>query len=191
MQRIALALLVSVFVFGGATSTSSAGDESPADARIAALEKRIQALQQQITTLQQQLATLRAHPAPQTTKPLTWTRLVDVEHLTSRLAVAAKEKKPAVVFVQATWCSYCKAYKRLIERDAAVRLGFEGLVRLEIDVEREAREDFRKAIGLGAGHPKIVFFDATGEPRPEAAIEGWHSDESAQMLKKSLEKIAR
>lgn len=189
MKRTVLALLVVMFAVGGVSSTLRAEDASPADARVAALERKIQDLQQQLVTLQQQLTAQRARaPAP---APLTWTKLVDEEHLQARLAVAAMEKQPAVVFVRAPWCIYCKAYEALIASDAQLRKGFEGLVRLEIDVEREERADLRKAAGLEGGQPKMMFFDAHGEPVPEAAIAAWHGDKSAEALKKSLAGVVR
>jgi thiol:disulfide interchange protein len=191
MQRTALALLVVLFAVGGTAVPSRAEDPSPPDARVAALERRIADLQQQLVTLQQQLAVLRARPTPPPPAPLTWTKLVDEEHLAARLAVAAMEQQPVVVFVRAPWCTYCKAYEALIASDVPLRRGFERLVRLEIDVERDARQDLRELVGVGAGQPKLVFFDASGEPVPDAAIEQWHGEESAEALRKSLAEVAR
>ena len=166
MPRTALALLVILFAVGGTAVPSRAGDPSPPDASVAALERRIADLQQQLVTLQQQLAVLRARPTAPPPAPLVWTKLVDAEHLTARLAVAATEKQPVVVCVQASWCKYCQAYRQLIAQDAVLRRGFAGLVRLEIDVERDERWDLREAAGLAGGQPKMVFFDAHGEPVP-------------------------
>ena len=191
MQRTALALLVVLFAVGGTAVPSRAEDPSPADARVAALERRIADLQQQLVTLQQQLAVLRARSTAPMPAPLAWTKLVDAKHLTARLAVAAMEKQPVVVFVRAPWCAYSKAYQELIASDVPLRRGFERLVRLEIDVERDARQDLRELVGVGAGQPKLVFFDANGEPVPDAAIEQWHGEESAQALRKSLAEVAR
>lgn len=45
-----------------------------------------------------------------------------------------------------------------------------------------------RILGLGAGQPKFVFFDATGEPVPDAAIHRWAREETAALLKASLAK---
>lgn len=189
MARILGLLLVGLVFVGGVMPIASAEDPASADV-IAALERRVAELQTQIVTLQQRAAAQASQSAPPA-KALPWTELVDTEHLQARLTAAAKENQPVAVMIWAPWCSYCKAYRALIEKDPALRRGFEGLVRLEIDTEKSPRQDLREALGLAAGQPKFVFFDAAGEPVADARIESWAGQETTSLLKASLAKTAR
>ena len=108
-----------------------------------------------------------------------WIKLEDVAHLKREVARATEEKKPVVVKVGATWCTYCKAYDGVIAGDAYLRDAFEGMVRLKIDVEKDTRDDLREAVGLEAGQPRMVFFDEAGRIRRAADIQEWEGDGSA------------
>jgi len=185
MKHVAFVLLLVACVLVVPTS-APADDASPDEAKIADLTSRLARLQEELTALQQELAALKAHPAR--AEPLAWTKLVDEEHLKARLTAAAKERQPVVVFVWAEWCSYCKAYQRLIEQDPELREGFADLVRLEIDVTQDPSAGLRHAAGLPeGGQPRMVFFDAKGKPVGEAAVDEWHGEESAGVLKHGLE----
>jgi thiol:disulfide interchange protein DsbD len=116
-----------------------------------------------------------------------WIKIQDVAHLEQEVERATKEKRPVVVKVGATWCTYCKAYDGVIAADAYLRDAFGDMVRLKIDVEKDARDDLREAVGLPGGQPKMVFFDEFGRIRRAADIQEWHGEESDDELKKRVD----
>lgn len=188
LVRIACLGLLLVLAF---SPPGRADDDASAESRIAALTRRVEALQEELAAVRQELAALRTEPPASEPSPLRWIRLADVEHLEARLRVAAKERRPTVVLVGAPWCTYSRAYQGLIDRDPALRKGFEGLVRLEIDVGRGPQKALRRAAGLGLGQPKLGFYDARGEPVPDATIDSWLGEESAAALARSLRALDR
>ena len=116
-----------------------------------------------------------------------WIKLKDVAHLQEEVARATKLKRPVVIKIGATWCTYCKAYDGVIADDAYLSENFENMVRLKIDVEKDTRDDLRQAVGLPGGQPKMVFFDEHGRIRRAADIQEWHGDESVDELKKRVD----
>ncbi len=89
----------------------------------------------------------------------------------------------------ATWCTYCKAYDRVIEDDPYLRQTFdEDLVRLKIDVETDDREDLRTALGIPfKTQPRMAFFDEKGRIRRAADVIKWYGGEATTELKKRVD----
>ena len=120
-----------------------------------------------------------------------WIKIKDVAHLKQEVARATREKRPVVVKISATWCTYCKAYDGVIAGNADLRDAFENMVRLKIDVEKDTRDDLRQAVGLPGGQPKMVFFDEQGRIRRGADVQRWYGEESPDELKKRVDFLFR
>ncbi|MHC5010929.1 MAG: protein-disulfide reductase DsbD family protein [Planctomycetota bacterium] len=118
-----------------------------------------------------------------------WIKVRDVAHLQEEVARAKAEGRPVVVDVWAIWCKYCKEYDKVIERDPYLREAFDQMVRLKIDVEKDAREDLRAALGLPAGQPKMVFFDEQGRIRRAADIQQWYGGDSGSELRRRVDLV--
>lgn len=192
MRWTVILVLVCVLSWVAPAEPTGAGESGPADPRIESLERRIAELEAQVAALQEKLAALQQERSDAPRMPLSWTTLRDREHLEARRTAAAKEEKPVVVFVRASWCKYSNAYRTLIDTDADLRRGFETLVRLEVDITEAERADLREALRVPFRvQPWFVFFDATGRRVPEAEIRYWRKEESAAALQKSLELVSR
>jgi thiol:disulfide interchange protein DsbD len=116
-----------------------------------------------------------------------WITLKDVAHLTAELERAKREERPAVVKVSATWCYYCKLYDRTIEEDPYLSSQFREMVRLKIDVEHDARQDLRTALGMPDGQPYLMFIDAEGRIRRAADIDRWLKDQTVEELRRRVD----
>ena len=116
-----------------------------------------------------------------------WIKIKDVAHLKQEVARATKEKRPVVVKISATWCTYCKAYDGVIAGNAYLSETFGDMVRLKIDVEKDTRDDLRAAVGLPGGQPKMVFFDEQGRIRRAADVQEWFGEASDDELKKRVD----
>jgi thiol:disulfide interchange protein DsbD len=104
--------------------------------------------------------------------PLLWVDLRDVRHLQTELAAAKVAGKPVVVKTWASWCGWCHRLDQRILATPALRRGFEGLVRLRIDMTHDTREDLRGELGMDRALPRMAFYDASGARIREADIAG-------------------
>ncbi len=89
------------------------------------------------------------------------------------LARARAEGRPAFVYFQAVWCSWCHRYERETLADARVRAFLEART-VPVLVDYDARPDLFRRLG-GRGLPYTVLVD--GEGRPLGAFTGVLSPE--------------
>jgi thiol:disulfide interchange protein DsbD len=121
--------------------------------------------------------------------PEGWIKVRDVAHLREEVDRARREGKAVVVDVWAIWCTYCKAYDKVIENDPYLRDAFDRMVRLKIDVEKDPRLDLRAAVGLPSNQPLMAFFDTQGRIRRAADVLQWYGAEAASELRKRVDLV--
>ena len=101
------------------------------------------------------------------------------------LDAARADGAPAVVYVTARWCSYCKTMDTDVFRDALVAAAARGVRLLKIDVTNgePAGEAGRLSRQFArAGPPALVFFDARGRQAARRGQVG--KDEFIDLLRK-------
>jgi thiol:disulfide interchange protein DsbD len=108
--------------------------------------------------------------------PLSWVDVRDVGHLHAELAAAKSAGKPVVVKTWAQWCGWCHRLDQRILATPDLRRGFEGLVRLRIDMTHDTREALRGELGFDRALPRMAFFAGSGARVREADIAGAQPD---------------
>lgn len=79
--------------------------------------------------------------------------------MTKLLAYRKNHRKPAILYVNAKWCGYCKTTRPEMEK-AAATLGSVVPV-YDMDADRN-QEDVEQLKGV-SGYPTILYVDATGK----------------------------
>lgn len=121
---------------------------------------------------------------------LRWTKIRDKEHLLAAVEDAAREGRPVVVDVWATWCYYCKEYDKVMLGSEALKERLRRVVRLKLDVTDDMFPDIRQGLGIPAdAQPYLVFIDPKKRIHRGVDIQEWWGDQSEARLKQSLDRV--
>lgn len=81
-------------------------------------------------------------------------------------ARAAREGRPVVVVLTATWCGHCRTYAANVLSDPRVIEASSDFVMVRIDVDQ--RPDLARRFALDGGYvPRTLFLTPEGQPRTE------------------------
>ncbi len=113
---------------------------------------------------------------PNTDSELKWIDVSSREQLCAEVRKASKEGKGVCVDFWANWCYYCKKYDEFIESRPDLRLGFEKIVRLRVNLSNAHppwEDGVREALAVKRDQqPYLVFLTAKGEIVSEFRTEG-------------------
>jgi thiol:disulfide interchange protein DsbD len=105
-------------------------------------------------------------------------RIKTVADLEREVAAASAAGKPAMLDFYADWCVSCIEMEKFTFTDPGVQAEFERAVLLQADVTANDESDQQLLARFGIlGPPTIVFFDATGQERPEFRVVGFKKAE--------------
>ncbi|MDN3608833.1 protein-disulfide reductase DsbD [Vibrio ostreicida] len=110
----------------------------------------------------------------QSSPRIEFTRISDAADLTHQLALAKQAGKPVMLDFYADWCVACKEFEKYTFHQPDVENKLKNFVLLQADVTKNLPEDIAllkqmKVLGL----PTIEFWDANGEPVPNARVTGF------------------
>ena len=105
---------------------------------------------------------------------LPFVKIKSVADLERELADAARQGKAAMVDFYADWCVSCKEMEKYTFANAEVQSALSGMVLLQADVTAndEADKALLKYFQL-IGPPSILFYDSSGDKRPELSLVGF------------------
>ena len=105
---------------------------------------------------------------------LPFVKIKSVADLERELADAARQGKAAMVDFYADWCVSCKEMEKYTFANAEVQSALSGMVLLQADVTAndEADKALLKYFQL-IGPPSILFYDSSGNKRPELSLVGF------------------
>jgi len=105
---------------------------------------------------------------------LPFIKIKSVADLERELAEAARQDKAAMVDFYADWCVSCKEMEKYTFAKAEVQSALSGMVLLQADVTAndEADKALLKYFQL-IGPPSILFYDSSGNKRPELSLVGF------------------
>jgi thiol:disulfide interchange protein DsbD len=113
-----------------------------------------------------------AHLAEQAHLP--FVKIKTIDDLERELASARQQSRGVMVDFYADWCISCKEMEKYTFAKAEVQQALSGMVLLQADVT--ANDDADKALLKRfnlIGPPSILFFDTSGQERPEYALVGF------------------
>ncbi len=121
---------------------------------------------------------------------LEWAKPTSREALVAEVEKAKRDGIPTVVDFWAKWCTYCKAYDRVIESNPDVLAAFRKVHRVKIDLTDDDRP-WEAGIRDGLGVPRdqqpfLVFIDASGRIRRDLDLPEWKKAGSADALRQRL-----
>jgi thiol:disulfide interchange protein DsbD len=133
----------------------------------------------------QPLQNVMAHPdSAQSSRQahLPFIKIKSVTDLERELAGAARQGKAVMVDFYADWCVSCKEMEKYTFAKADVQRALSGMVLLQADVTANDEDDkaLLKNFQL-IGPPSILFYDSSGNKRPELSLVGYKpADEFVQ-----------
>jgi thiol:disulfide interchange protein DsbD len=109
---------------------------------------------------------------------LPFERVRNVAELDAALARAAAEGRPVMLDFYADWCVSCVEMEQLTFRDEAVRQRVQRAVLLQADVTANNDDDRALLARFQLfGPPGILFWNAQGQPVPQARVVGFQRPE--------------
>jgi thiol:disulfide interchange protein DsbD len=103
-----------------------------------------------------------------------FTRIKSVADLEREVATASAAGRPVMLDFYADWCVSCIEMEKFTFTDPGVQAEFERATLLQADVTANDADDQALLQHFGIlGPPTIVFFDASGQERPEFRVVGF------------------
>ncbi|EGR2525666.1 protein-disulfide reductase DsbD [Vibrio cholerae] len=114
----------------------------------------------------------------QQVKQIQFTRIANLSELQSALAEAKAQGKPVMLDFYADWCVACKEFEKYTFHAKQVENKLSGFVLLQADVTKNQPQDIELLKALNVlGLPTIEFWNAQGEPVPNARITGFMAEQ--------------
>ncbi|WP_154171276.1 protein-disulfide reductase DsbD [Vibrio metoecus] len=114
----------------------------------------------------------------QQVKQIQFTRIANLSELQSSLADAKAQGKPVMLDFYADWCVACKEFEKYTFHAKQVETKLSGFVLLQADVTKNQPQDIELLKALNVlGLPTIEFWNAQGEPVPNARITGFMAEQ--------------
>lgn len=114
----------------------------------------------------------------QQVKQIQFTRIANLSELQSALADAKAQGKPVMLDFYADWCVACKEFEKYTFHAKQVENKLSGFVLLQADVTKNQPQDIELLKALNVlGLPTIEFWNAQGEPVPNARITGFMAEQ--------------
>ncbi|MCO4788887.1 protein-disulfide reductase DsbD, partial [Vibrio cholerae] len=114
----------------------------------------------------------------QQVKQIQFTRIANLSELQSALAEAKAQGKPVMLDFYADWCVACKEFEKYTFHAKQVETKLSGFVLLQADVTKNQPQDIELLKALNVlGLPTIEFWNAQGEPVPNARITGFMAEQ--------------
>lgn len=114
----------------------------------------------------------------QQVKQIQFTRIANISELQSSLADAKAQGKPVMLDFYADWCVACKEFEKYTFHAKQVETKLSGFVLLQADVTKNQPQDIELLKALNVlGLPTIEFWNAQGEPVPNARITGFMAEQ--------------
>lgn len=111
-------------------------------------------------------------------KQIQFTRIANLSELQSALAEAKAQGKPVMLDFYADWCVACKEFEKYTFHAKRVENKLSGFVLLQADVTKNQPQDIELLKALNVlGLPTIEFWNAQGEPVPNARITGFMAEQ--------------
>nr|WP_062710226.1 protein-disulfide reductase DsbD [Grimontia marina] len=101
-------------------------------------------------------------------------KIANIDDLNRELAAAKSAGKPVMLDFYADWCVACKEFEKYTFHDANVAPELKNFVLLQADVTANRPQDIKMLTSLNVlGLPTIDFWDANGNPLPDARLTGF------------------
>ncbi|WP_158120089.1 protein-disulfide reductase DsbD [Vibrio metoecus] len=111
-------------------------------------------------------------------KQIQFTRIANLSELQSALAEAKAQGKPVMLDFYADWCVACKEFEKYTFHAKRVENKLSSFVLLQADVTKNQPQDIELLKALNVlGLPTIEFWNAQGEPVPNARITGFMAEQ--------------
>lgn len=120
------------------------------------------------------VANLWLSPSSEKTQAIAFHRISTLEELKQQLNQAKQAQKPVMFDFYADWCVACKEFEKYTFHEPNVENKLKGFILLQADVTKSMPNDielmsYMKVLGL----PTIEFWDAQGNPLPNARLTGF------------------